>query len=111
MTTPLLLAVNYRPEYGPRWARSVSSTEVQLQPFGPTDAEELVTALLGLATEVQPIKQFVFAKTDGNPFFIEELVHALVEQGVITRKGDEVRLGPTNVAQLRLPPAVAGIDI
>ena len=57
----------------------------------------LLTALLGHAPSLQALKQLILTRTEGNPFFIEELVQALVEQGVLRREstiGDQVDGSP-----------------
>jgi predicted ATPase len=59
------------------------------------------------------LKRFILDKTEGNPFFMEEIVQALVEQGVLKRE-PSVRAGfkpvPTvNLADLRVPTTVQGV--
>ena len=46
----------------------------------------LLTALLGDSTALQPLTQFILAKTERNPFFMEEMVQTLVDQGVLRRE-------------------------
>jgi predicted ATPase len=50
-------------------------------------------------------------KTDGTPFFMEEIVQELVEQGILVRgaSGVETRRGASLPAELHLPPTVQGI--
>jgi predicted ATPase len=62
---------------------------------------------------LQDIKRFILEKTEGNPFFMEEIVQALVEQGVVVRDpaaGVGLRPVPTiNLAEVRVPATVQGI--
>jgi hypothetical protein len=103
-TARILLLVNYRPEYRtlgrqdsiPSCARSVR----------PEEAEELLAELLG-AGALDPVKRFVVERTEGNPFFIEELVRALFEEGVLARDGD-IRLA-RELDQIKIPPTVQGV--
>ncbi len=53
--------------------------------MGPEAAHALLTALLGTDTALQPLTPFILAKTAGNPFFMEEMVQTLVDQGVLRR--------------------------
>ncbi len=92
-TAPVLLLTNYRPEYQDAW----SMVRLRLEPLRAQDAEALVAALLGEHAALAPVRGLVLAKADGNPFFMEEIVQALVEQGVLER---EVR------ADVRLPASV-----
>jgi predicted ATPase len=49
----------------------------------------------------------IIERTEGNPFFIEEMVQALFDQGAIARNG-EVKV-VRSLSQVRLPPTVQGI--
>src|SRR5712691_7705644 len=83
-TARLLLLVNYRPEYQHGWGNKTYYTQVRLDPLPPASAEELLQALLGDdvgATGRSPL--LLIERTEGNPFFLEESVRALVETGVL----------------------------
>src|SRR5207247_4439490 len=82
-TARILLLVNYRPEYRHEWGSKTYYTQLRLDPLGKEAAQELLTALLGDDPALHLLKQFILAKTEGNPFFMEEIVQALVEQGVL----------------------------
>jgi predicted ATPase len=57
--------------------------------------------------EVQPLRRVIMETTGGNPFFIEETVQALLEQGIIVRNG---RVQVTqSLAHLRIPHTVQAI--
>jgi predicted ATPase len=49
----------------------------------------------------------VMERTEGNPFFIEEMVQALFDQGALVRDGAVKVARP--LSQLRLPPTVQGV--
>src|SRR5262245_7718066 len=113
-TARLLLLVNYRPEYQHGWGSKTYYTQVRLDPLGPQEAHALLTALLGTDAALQPLKQLILAKTEGNPFFMEEIVQTLVDQGVLLRTptGETQLAAPwTNrsLAILQLPPTVQGV--
>jgi class 3 adenylate cyclase/predicted ATPase len=75
----LLLLVNYRPEYQHGWGNKTYYSQLQLHPLAPAHASELLRALLGDDAQLQPLKQLVFERTEGNPFFLEECVRTLEE--------------------------------
>jgi class 3 adenylate cyclase/tetratricopeptide (TPR) repeat protein len=79
----LLLLVNYRPEYRHGWGNKTYYAQLRLDPLPPESAEELLQALLGDGTALQPLKQLLIARTQGNPLFLEESVRSLVETGVL----------------------------
>src|SRR6266705_4678064 len=60
----LLLLVNYRPEYQHGWGSKTYYTQLRLDPLGPEEAHALLTALLGTDAALQPLKQFILAKTE-----------------------------------------------
>jgi predicted ATPase/class 3 adenylate cyclase len=82
-TARLLLLVNYRPEYQHGWGRKTYYTQLRLDPLPPANADELLHALLGDDPSLAPLKPFLIARTEGNPFFLEESVRTLVETGVL----------------------------
>ena len=78
-TAHLLLFVNYRPGYEHHWGGKTYYTQLRLDPLPAESAEELLSALLGSDTSLQPLKQLLIERTEGNPFFLEESVQTLVE--------------------------------
>jgi class 3 adenylate cyclase/tetratricopeptide (TPR) repeat protein len=80
-TARLLLLVNYRPEYQHGWGNKTCYSQLRLDPLPPASAEELLQALLGDDPSLVPLKRLLIARTEGNPFFLEESVRALVETG------------------------------
>jgi class 3 adenylate cyclase/tetratricopeptide (TPR) repeat protein len=82
-TSRILLLLNYRPEYQHGWGSKTYYTQLRLDPLSPAGAEELLQALLGDDASLAPLKQLLIDRTEGNPFFLEESVHALFDQGVL----------------------------
>ena len=91
-TARLLLLVNYRPEYQHGWGSKTYYTQLRLDPLPPTSADEFLQALLGDDPSLAPLKQLLIARTEGNPFFLEESVRALVETGVLAGTPGSYRL-------------------
>jgi predicted ATPase len=67
----------------------------------------MLSALLGDGIELAPLKQLVIERTEGNPFFIEEMVQALFDEGALVRNG--VVKVTRSLSQLRLPATVQGM--
>src|SRR5262249_47649491 len=76
-TARLLLLVNYRPEYQHGWGSKTYYTQLRLDPLPPASADEFLQALLGDDPGLAPLKQLLIARTQGNPFFLEESVRTL----------------------------------
>jgi len=86
-TAKILLLVNYRPEYSHQWNSKTYYTQLRLDPLGKESAEEMLSALLGDGKDLVPLKRLIIERTEGTPFFIEEIVQALFEDGVLRRNG------------------------
>jgi class 3 adenylate cyclase/tetratricopeptide (TPR) repeat protein len=82
-TARVLLLVNYRPEYQHGWGSKTSYTQLRLDPLPAASADSLLQALLGADTSLAPLTPFLMARTQGNPFFLEESVRTFVETGVL----------------------------
>jgi predicted ATPase/class 3 adenylate cyclase len=110
----LLLLVNYRPEFRHPWGSKTYYSQLRLDPLRSEEAQALLTALLGNSAGLQPLKAFILEKTLGNPFFMEEMVQTLVDQGVLRRDpaGGMHLVSPVTssaLAALQLPPTVQGM--
>jgi tetratricopeptide (TPR) repeat protein len=91
-TARLLLLVNYRPEYHHGWGSKTYYTQLRLDPLPPVSADEFLQALLGDDPSLVPLTQLLIARTEGNPFFLEESVRTLVETGVLVDEPGAYRL-------------------
>src|SRR6516162_930474 len=80
---PVLLLVNYRPEYGHGWIGKTYYRQLRVDPLPPESAEELLRTLVGEGAELVPLKRLLIDRTEGNPFFLEESVRNLVETGAL----------------------------
>src|SRR5437773_8301980 len=113
-TARLLLLVNYRPEYRHEWGTKTYYTQLRLAPFGQEEAEEFLTGLLGTDARLHSLKQVILQKTEGTPFFMEEVVQDLVEQGALVREpggGAGFTPAPTVPANrdFHIPTTVQGV--
>ncbi|MGF6904198.1 putative ATPase/class 3 adenylate cyclase [Paraburkholderia sp. GAS348] len=104
----ILLLVNYRPEYQPVWERAGHCSQLRLEPLGPAEAQGLLSALLGDDSTLVPLKQLILEKTEGNPFFMEEVVQTLVEEKSLLGEPGRFRIERTPAA-LHIPTTVQGV--
>src|SRR5262249_51064134 len=107
-TARLLLVVNYRPEYRHGWGSKTYYRQLRIDPLSPEGAEALLEALLGNATGLQPLKRILIERTEGNPFFLEESVRALVETKVLTGERGAYQLARAT-ATLQIPATAQAI--
>ncbi|HSF04608.1 MAG TPA: AAA family ATPase, partial [Methylomirabilota bacterium] len=76
-TAPVLLLVDYRPEYQHSWASKTYYSQLRLDILPVENTGALLDAMLGTDPGLDPLKQLLLRR--GNPFFLEESVRTLVE--------------------------------
>jgi class 3 adenylate cyclase/tetratricopeptide (TPR) repeat protein len=107
-TTRVLLLVNYRPEYQHSWGSKTYYTQLRLDPLPPASAEEFLAVLLGDNPSLVPLKQLLIARTEGNPFFLEESVRTLVETGGLGGEPGAYRLAQA-LPTIQVPATVQAV--
>jgi tetratricopeptide (TPR) repeat protein len=106
-TARLLLLVNYRPEFRHGWGSKTYYRQVRIDPLSPASAEQLLGILLGADPSVAALKPLLIARTEGNPFFLEESVRSLLETGTLAgQRGAYRLLKPAEALQI---PATAQV--
>jgi class 3 adenylate cyclase len=90
--TRTLAIVTFRPEYDAAWMRKSYYQRLALPPLGPEAIAELLADRLGNDPSVADLGERIRTRTGGNPFFIEEIVQALVEAGSLAGTKGAYRL-------------------
>jgi predicted ATPase len=103
----ILILVNYRPEYHDEWCDRTYYTQLLVDPLDGQSADDMLHALLGGDPSLLSLKRLIIEKTQGNPFFMEEIARSLAEQGVLVRNGTARLTKP--LTEIRIPPTVHGI--
>ena len=107
-TARLFLLVNYRPEYQHGWGSKTFYTQVRLDPLPPARADELLQALMGTDPSLAALTPLLIARTEGNPFFLEESVQTLVETQVLVGERGGYHLAQP-LASLQVPATVQAV--
>jgi tetratricopeptide (TPR) repeat protein len=107
-TARLLLLINYRPEYQHGWGSKTYYTQLRLDPLPPASAGEILQALLGEDPGLAPLKHLLITRTEGNPFFLEESVRALVETAVLVGEPGAYRLAQA-LPTIQVPATVQAV--
>jgi hypothetical protein len=100
----VLVAVSYRPERKPAWERRLDEL-IRLAPLGAPDTAALARAVLKVDGVSEGLSQLLFARTAGNPLFVEEFCRALGEAGCLVIDDNAARLSAT-AATTALPDGV-----
>jgi class 3 adenylate cyclase/uncharacterized protein YcbX len=106
-TARLLLLVNYRPGYTHPWSGKTYYTQVPLDPLERVSAQEMLTALLGRDDDLAALQRLIIEKTEGTPFFMEEMVQMLFDDGTLARDGAVKLTRPLDA--LKIPTTVQAI--
>lgn len=84
LSTRCLLVVNSRPGHDRSWMQGPQVHRIELADLTQQDTEALIVSLVGPDPPLADLRHRIAARSGGNPFFAEELVHALQGQGIIT---------------------------
>jgi transcriptional regulator with AAA-type ATPase domain/predicted ATPase len=107
---PLLVLTTYRPGYRPPWMEKSYVTQLVLHPLLSQESRGMLQALLQPVTLPAPLVQTILTRAQGNPFFLEEIVQALVEQGVLGQgEAGGAAAGAPFLPEMQLPPTVQGV--
>ncbi len=67
---------------------------------------EILRKLPDLPTE---LSEMIVEKADGNPFFVEELVKVLIDDGVLVAGQQEWQVQRSQLSEVRIPPHITGV--
>src|SRR5262245_55935188 len=85
------------------WNRERLATRIALRRFDAAETSAQLSALLGENVSAD-FGEAVHRETEGNPFFVEEVLKALVEQGAVKRESGRWRR--REIGELVLPQSV-----
>ena len=103
--TARLELLELRPTWG---AGKQNATTLALTPLTPAEAAELVSSLLGEADVAEQVRDRVLAHAEGNPFFLEEMLNMLIDEGVLERRNGGWA-STERLADVSIPDSVHGV--
>jgi len=106
--TPIMLILLYRTEYQHSWGSKTYYNRIGLDQLGPQSSAELVRAMLEGGDVAPELRDLILNRAAGNPLFMEELTHNLLENGVIQKQNDQYVLS-RNIQDIQVPDTVQGI--
>ena len=83
-------------------------TAVSLQPLDASHARQLVSNLLAIDGLPESVRQLILDKSEGNPFFLEEVIRSLLDAGLVVRQDDHWR-ATREITGLRVPDTLVGV--
>jgi class 3 adenylate cyclase/tetratricopeptide (TPR) repeat protein len=106
--TRILLLLLYRPEYTHQWGSKSYYSMIGVGHLSTTTSAELVGAILEGGDVVPELRELILNRAAGNPLFMEELTHTLLQNGSIQKKDDQFILA-RDVSSLQVPDTIQGI--
>ncbi|HEY3239914.1 MAG TPA: AAA family ATPase, partial [Acidimicrobiia bacterium] len=106
--TRQLVVTTFRPEYRAPWAHRSHYGQLPLLPLREAARDELLADLLGPHPSLDGVAELVRERTGGNPFFIEEVVQGLVEEGNLAGRRGAYELAGT-IEEVRIPATVLAV--
>jgi class 3 adenylate cyclase/tetratricopeptide (TPR) repeat protein len=98
-------------ERRPNWGEGQEAyTRLDLKPLSKRASRELVGEILQKVPEVpEALRNLVVEVAEGNPYYAEELIKMLIEDGVILREEERWRVELERLARVRVPPTLTGV--
>ncbi|WP_245448337.1 ATP-binding protein [Bradyrhizobium nitroreducens] len=105
---PILVCVSYRPDFEHQWRQAPWFAERVIEPLRDGELLRLARALMGDDLSVLGIMNDLVARADGNPFFLEQLVITLIDDGSLEGTPGAYRL-QRPPGELRVPGSIAAV--
>lgn len=97
-------------ERRPSWGDNANHQRLVLQPLSRKESERLVGEVLQKVQDVPvALRDSIIGGAEGNPFYLEELIRMLVEDGVIVKSEPAWRVHPDRLVEVRIPPTLTGV--
>lgn len=103
-----LLVLNYRPDYQDAWLAGQAHQRIALQALGTAEVAQLIDQLLGPEAALGAARAQLCKQAAGNPFFVEEAVRSLAEQGYLSGSSGAYQPGRT-LDSVVIPDSVQGL--
>lgn len=114
---PLMLIASFRPRrQEPAWEFHEAANrdyshryqQLQLTPLDQEQARHLVANLLQIDDLPEKVRLKILEKSEGNPFFVEEVIRSLLDSGLVMRVGDHWQ-ATQEINDINLPDTLAGV--
>ncbi|MBU1576466.1 MAG: AAA family ATPase [Candidatus Edwardsbacteria bacterium] len=107
---PIVLCMVYRPiEAKHEFAGKEYHSQMTLKELSQEESLELVKTMLNIEGMPPELEQLILKKSQGNPFFVEEVVKSLIEQKVVAEKDGQWQVVTTDIAKINIPDTVQGV--
>ena len=90
----MLFITMFRPDYKPseHWRKGINYFEISLKPLSQEESTDMVQKMLKGLVLTDELKDLIYDKSGGNPFYIEEITFSLIDQEVLVQD-DQIQPG------------------
>lgn len=111
---PIFMLCASRPslfERRPLWGEGLNNhTRMDLAPLSRRDSLYLVDDILQKVEHIpDALREMIVGNAEGNPFYVEELIKMLIDDGVIIKKDEHWAIDPTRLVSVKVPPTLTGL--
>jgi class 3 adenylate cyclase/tetratricopeptide (TPR) repeat protein len=112
-TYPALFLCVYRPPFSLLKSHQLSSMgelyrEIRLQDLSSAEAQDMLESLLKTKSIPSELRRFTQEKVEGNPFYVEEVINALIESGTLARDNGTWKL-TRSIREADIPSTIHGV--
>jgi class 3 adenylate cyclase/tetratricopeptide (TPR) repeat protein len=100
----LMLVVSHRSDFVPAWRTGAALMQLRLQPLSNEHMRQIVRSVAG-GNLPAPLEERILVKSEGNPFFGEEITRALLEERYLLRRDGAIAL-TRPVEEIRIPNTI-----
>jgi len=104
----VLLLFTYRPEFVHTWGAKSYHSQITLNRLSNRESIMMVSHLLGSEELDRDLEDFILEKTEGVPFFIEELIKSLKDLKIIAREGKRYRIAK-DIKDVTIPSTIQDV--
>ncbi|MGD2157410.1 MAG: tetratricopeptide repeat protein, partial [Anaerolineales bacterium] len=98
-------------EHRPYWGEGKRAHHrLDLEPLSKWDSRQLVDEILQRVEQIPAaLRELVVSHAEGNPFYIEELIKMLIDDGVIVKGEEQWHVEPLRLAEIDVPSTLRGV--
>jgi adenylate cyclase len=112
----MLFITMFRPDYKPseHWRKGINYFELNLRPLSLEESTEMVQGMLKGLVLTDELKNLIYDKSGGNPFYIEEITFSLIDQEVLVQNdqiqpGNPIWIVNPSEKDVQLPDSIHGM--
>ena len=110
---PAVFLCAYRPPFSLFTSHQLTGlskvyNEIKLQDLSTSEAQTMVESLLKTEAIPSDLRRFIQTKVEGNPFYLEEAINALIESETLIRDNGSWKL-TKQISEAVIPSTVQGV--